>query len=248
MNLTKNTILITGGATGIGYAMAEEFVHLGNTVIICGRRAKQLEEAKKKLPMIITKVCDVSVRKEREELLDWAIKEFPALNILINNAGIQREVHFNRGIYTHQEVALEIETNLTAPIHLSALFISKLTDQPFSAIINISSGLAFTPLAITPVYCATKAALHSFSLSLRHQLSRTTTQVYEIIPPIVDTELDHGARDKREQTDRGMKPKEFAVLALEALKKDVKEAVIGMAADLRNKREELFNAINRQPA
>ncbi len=247
MKLTDNTILITGGATGIGLALAEEFNRLGNTVIICGRRAAKLEEAKRKLPGLITKECDVSVRKEREELLNWAIKDFPELNILINNAGIQREVRLNRGVYTQDEVAKEIETNLTAPIHLSALFISKLTTQPFSAIINVTSGLAFTPLAITPVYCATKAALHSFTLSLRHQLAKTSTKVYEIIPPIVDTELDQGARDKRQQTDRGMKPKEFAMLATDALKSDVGEIAIGMAADLRNRREELFNAINRQP-
>ncbi|NNM94579.1 MAG: SDR family NAD(P)-dependent oxidoreductase [Bacteroidia bacterium] len=247
MKLTDNTILITGGATGIGFALAGEFIRLGNTVIICGRRENKLAEAKHKLPRLITRVCDVSVRKDREELMDWAFGNFPALNVLVNNAGIQREVRFNKGIYTHNDVAKEIETNLTAPIHLSALFISKLTAQPASAIVNVSSGLAFTPLAITPVYCSTKAALHSFTLSLRYQLSNTATEVYELIPPIVDTELDQGARDKRQLNDRGMKPREFALLAIEALGKGVKEAAIGMAADLRQKREELFNAINRQP-
>lgn len=245
MQLTDNTILITGGATGIGFALAEEFVRLGNTVIICGRRENKLEEAKKKLPRLITKVCDVSVRKEREELMDWAIKNFPGLNILVNNAGIQREVTFNQGLYKQDEVSKEIETNLTAPIHLCALFISKLTTQPSSAIINISSGLGFTPLAITPVYSATKAAIHSFTMSLRHQLAKTSTKVFEIVPPIVDTELDQGARDRRQQADRGIKPKEFAVQAIEVIKNDIFDAAIGMAVNLRREGEKLFPMLNR---
>jgi uncharacterized oxidoreductase len=245
MQLTDNFILITGGGTGIGLAMAEELVRMGNTVIICGRRANKLEEAKKKMPRLHTKVCDITIRSEREELMDWTIKNFPPLNVLINNAGIQREVPFTSGVYKHDEVAKEIETNITAPIHLSALFISKLTVQPYSAIINISSGLAFTPLAVAPVYSASKAAIHSFSMSLRHQLRNTNTRVFEIIPPIVDTELDMGARERRQQADRGIKPAEFAHLAIDFIKNDVYEAAIGMAVNLYQGREEVFPMLNR---
>jgi uncharacterized oxidoreductase len=245
MQLSNNTILITGGATGIGLSLAEEFLKLGNTVIICGRRESKLNETKQKYPSIHIRVCDVSKKNEREELSKWALTNFPELNILINNAGIQREVSFTSGSYNHEEVSKEIETNLTAPIHLSALFTSQLIKQKQSAIINVSSGLGFTPIAIMPVYCATKAAIHSFSLSLRHQLSKTSVKVFELIPPIVDTELDQGARDKRNQTDRGMKPAEFAMQAINALKEDIYEAPIGMAAGLRQKREEMFPMLNR---
>ena len=245
MQLTDNFILITGGGTGIGFALAEEFIRMGNTVIICGRRANKLDEAKKKMPRLHTKVCDITVRSQREELMDWATKEFPPLNVLINNAGIQREVPFTGGVYKQDEVAKEIETNITAPIHLSALFISKLTVQPHSAIINISSGLAFTPLAIAPVYSASKAAIHSFSLSLRYQLRNTNTKVFEIIPPIVDTELDMGARERRQQADRGIKPADFAHQAIDFIKNNVYEAAIGMAVNLYQKREEVFPMLNR---
>ncbi len=185
-------------------------------------------------------------QKDREDLFKWASDNFPAMNVLINNAGIQRETFFFDNTYNHSEVTKEIETNLTAPIHLSSLFIPLLTKQKDeAAIINITSGLAFTPLALTPVYCATKAAMHSFSLSLRYQLKRTNIKVFEFIPPIVDTELDQGARDKRYQADRGIKPREFVGPAMNALNKDIFEAAVGMASNLWLKREELFSMLNR---
>ena len=243
MQLFDNTILITGGATGIGLALAEQFVQLDNTVIICGRREQKLIEARAKCPELNIRVCDVTSLKERESLMHWVLDNFPKLNILINNAGIQNNLELAHPIDI-AAVQRETETNFIAPIHLSNLFTKHLKNQPDSAIINISSGLAFTPLAFMPVYCATKAALHSFSLSLRYQLSKTSISVFEIAPPTVDTELDGGARNQREQRDRGIKPEEFAQLAIEAIQNDVYEAAIGFAAGLKLKREELFNKLN----
>lgn len=249
MKINGNTILITGGATGIGFALAEAFVREDNEVIICGRREDKLREAKSKLPQIHTKVCDLSKRKEREALYNWVKSNFKDLNILVNNAGIQRMVDFKKGIFNLSEGENEIDINLTAPIHLSAYFIPDLLKQKDSAIINISSGLAFVPIAAMPIYCATKAAMHSFSVSIRHQLRDTSIKVFEVIPPIVDTELDKGTRDERGQEDKGIPPAEVAKATLKAIEKDEYEIVIGMAQNLqmgsRNDPEKIFQGINQ---
>jgi uncharacterized oxidoreductase len=233
MKASGNTILITGGATGIGFSMAEAFVKAGNEVVICGRRENKLKEAKNKLPTIHTRVCDLSKAKEREALFNWVSSNFKSLNILVNNAGIQRMIDFKKGAADLLNGEDEIEVNLKTYVHLAAYFIPLLMKQKEAAIINVSSGLGFIPLAICPVYCATKAAVHSFSLSLRHQLKNTPIKVFEIIPPIVDTELDKGARDRRGQTDRGIPPAEIAKAALKALGTDEFEVAVGMAENLR---------------
>jgi uncharacterized oxidoreductase len=248
MKTKDNTILITGGATGIGLALAEALLKEGNQVIICGRREERLREAKNKLLKLQIKVCDVAGEEHRNDLFEWITTEFPGTNVLINNAGIQRQIDFKKGIEELQAGEDEIETNLRAPIHLSALFIPHLMKQEEAAIINISSGLGFVPIAIMPVYCATKAATHSFSLSLRHQLKDTPIKVFEIIPPTVDTELDKGARARRGQKDRGIKPEEVAAAALPALATDQYELAVGRAEWLRmesrKEPEQAFQMIN----
>jgi len=249
MKINGNTILITGGATGIGFALAEAFVREDNEVIICGRKEHKLREAKSKLPQIHTRVCDLSKGKEREALYNWIKSNFIDINILVNNAGIQRMVDFKKGIFNLSEGENEIDINLTAPIYLSAYFIPDLLRQKESAIINISSGLAFVPIAVMPIYCATKAAMHSFSVSIRHQLRDTSIKVFEVIPPIVDTELDKGSRDERGQEDKGISPSEVSTATLKALEKDEYEIAIGMAQNLRmgarNNPEQIFQSINQ---
>ena len=189
MNFGNNTALITGGASGIGLSLASHFVQKGSTVIICGRNKNRLEEAKVKHPQITTYVCDVANSDDRISMFIWISSQFPNLNILVNNAGIQR-----RGLQLMQQQSWEtlneeITINLEAPIHLSMLFIPQLIKQENPAIINVTSGLAFVPLSIAPIYSATKAALHSFTLSLRQQLIDTPISVIEIIPPAVNTDL-----------------------------------------------------------
>jgi len=233
MKISGSTILITGGATGIGFALADAFSEAGNEVIICGRRQEKLDEAKGRLPKVNAIQCDISNAKERSALFDWTVKNFPHLNILVNNAGIQRQIDFRKGTKTLSAGEDEIETNFRAPVHLAALFIPHLMKQQEAAIVNVSSGLAFIPLAAVPVYCATKAAIHSFSLSLRHQLKETSIKVFEIIPPIVDTELHKGERERRGQKDRGIKPKEVALATLQALETDDYELAVGRAKSLR---------------
>jgi uncharacterized oxidoreductase len=248
MRTTGNTILITGGATGIGLALAEVFLKEGNEVVICGRREHKLVEAQRSLPQLHIKVCDAAGMENRTALFEWAIANFAKLNILVNNAGIQREVDFRKGTADLLAAEDEVEINLQAPIHLSALFIPHLMQQPEAAILNISSGLGFVPIARMPVYCATKAALHSFSWSLRHQLKDTSVRVFEVIPPTVDTELDQGARARRGQTDRGIPPAEVAEATLRALGKDEFEAAVGRAQFIRdgarNEPEQTFQRMN----
>lgn len=249
MKTNGNTVLITGGATGIGFSLAESFVKSGNEVIICGRRVNKLEEAKIKLPQIHTKKCDLSNEEERKQLYEWASSNFKNINILVNNAGIQRMIDFKKGTQDLFAGEDEIEINLKAYINMSAYFIPTLMKQKEAAIINISSGLGFIPLAIVPVYCATKAAIHSFSLSLRHQLKDTSVKVFEVIPPTVDTDLDKGARAQRGQKDRGIPPAEVAKATIDGLEKDEYEIAVGMAQNLRmsarNNPEQMFQNINR---
>lgn len=249
MKATGNTILITGGATGIGFAIAEALVAADNEVIICGRRQSRLKEAKNRLPRIHIRACDLSKDKERKSLFDWVSSNFSQTNILINNAGIQRMIDFNEGTDDLFDGEDEIEVNLKATVYLSAYFIPLLSKHKEAAIINISSGLAFIPLAAMPVYCATKAAIHSFSLSLRHQLRDTSIKVFEIIPPMVDTELDKGARGERGQEDRGMPPAEVAKATIKAMENNEYEVAVGMAKNLRtgsrNNPEQLFQSMNR---
>jgi uncharacterized oxidoreductase len=188
MNLHGNTVLVTGGASGIGLALARRFLDAGNVVIICGGREDKLREAKGIDGRFRTIACDLAQEPERLRLSDWATVNFPALNVLVNNAGIQRRLRLAEQedwTQTRQELAI----NLEAPIHLTRLLLPHLTTHARGAVINVTSGLAFAPLARTPIYSATKAALHSFTLSLRHQLRGSAISVIEIVPPAVDTDL-----------------------------------------------------------
>jgi uncharacterized oxidoreductase len=243
MKTSGNTVLITGGGSGIGLALAEALLQRRNGVIICGRRRERLQAVKKRLPEIHIRVCDVSGARSRYALVDWLVSEFKDLNLLVNNAGIQRPVDFLKGPRDLEDADEEIATNLTAPIHLSALLIPHLKCKKEAAIVNISSGLAFTPLAAAPVYCATKAAVHSLSLSLRHQLRDTSVQIFEVAPPMVSTELS-GTRKRPEETEHTMSPEAVAVGILDALERNDHEVALGAAAGLHAKREGLFRAIN----
>jgi len=244
MKTSGNSILITGGGSGIGLALAELMLDRGNKVIICGRRRDRLQEAKKRLPGLNIRVCDLSLPRSQRALTAWLLSEFKNLNILVNNAGIQRPVDFLRGHRHLPDADKEVATNLTAPIHLSALLIPHLRRKKEAAIINISSGLAFTPLAAVPVYCATKAAIHSLSLCLRHQLQNTSVRVFEVAPPMVATELS-GSRYRPDEDEDIMTSQAVAAGILDALKRDKFEVALGAAAHLRAQREGLFAAINQ---
>ncbi|MBC7920240.1 MAG: SDR family NAD(P)-dependent oxidoreductase [Ferruginibacter sp.] len=233
MNISNNTVLITGGATGIGFALAKDFIAKNNTVIICGRRAAKLDEAKKTLPQVITYPCDISDANQRRELFGFCATNYPEINVLVNNAGVQREINFLKGEAEYRDGDNEITINLEASIHLTALFVPHFLQRSHAAIVNVTSGLGIVPLRITPVYSATKAGLHSFSISLRQQLNGTPVKVFEIIPPIVDTDLDRGARDKRGQQDKGIQPEMVSKEAIKGMAKDTYEIPVGMVKVLR---------------
>lgn len=185
MKLTHNTILITGGASGIGLGLTERFIQENNTVIICGRREDALREVAARFPSVITKVCDLSLEEERVALFDWVKEHHGDLNVLINNAGIQNWINPADADF-YQKAKQEIAINTLAPIHLTSLFLQL---SSLTTIINVSSGLAFVPLSKVPVYCGTKAFLRSFTLSLRHLLQPKDIEVIEMIPPALNTDL-----------------------------------------------------------
>src|SRR5919107_4438072 len=243
MQIIGNKILITGGTSGIGLAFAKEFLQLGNKVIICGRRQTRLAEIQQQHKEIVTRACDVAKSKDREELADWVIGNFPDVNILINNAGVQLLTDLTKPVDLLR-VNSEVETNFIAPIHLSSLFAQHFAAKKEAAIINISSGLAFVPLSFMPVYCATKAAIHSLTLSMRHQLKNTSIKVFEIAPPAVDTELGSDRRQDKSQSHGGLPVSEFIEEAMEAIKNDILEAPIAGAKNSREKREALFSFMN----
>jgi len=244
MKTSGNTVLITGGGSGIGLALTEALVRSGNQVVICGRRRDRLKAVQARMPGVHFRVCDVSKARSRQSMVDWLLSEFRQLNVLINNAGIQRQVNFLKGPKDLREADNEVATNLMAPIHLSAQLLSNLRKKKEAAIVNISSGLAFTPLAFVPVYCATKAAVHSWSLSLRHQLRNTSVRVFEVAPPMVATALA-GERHRPEVGDYVMSAEAVADGVLKALGENRYEVALGAAANLLAEREKAFSAINR---
>ena len=234
MNISGNTVLITGGATGIGLAMAEAFLKGGSEVIICGRREARLIEARKKHPEFHIRTCDVSDVSNCKALAGWVGTNFKNLNILVNNAGVQRDIDFTKGIDGFLAGESELRINLEAPIILSGIFVPLLIGKTEPAIVNVSSGLGFVPAARMPVYSATKAGLHAFSMALRHQLSKVGIKVFEVVPPAVDTELNPEGRAQRGNFKVDLKPDEFTAAVIRDLAADVFEIGYGMSAGMLN--------------
>jgi uncharacterized oxidoreductase len=189
MKTTGNTILITGGGSGIGRGLAEAFHKLGNKVIIAGRRKQVLDETVAANPGMASAILDIEDAPSIRTFAAKLTADFPALNVVINNAGIMRPENFLTQSADVADAEATITTNLLGPIRLTAALLPHLLKQPHATIMTVASGLAFVPMAITPTYNATKAAIHSYTQALRYQLKSTNVEVLELVPPYVQTEL-----------------------------------------------------------
>lgn len=213
MKLKQRTILITGGTSGIGLELARQLLARGNTVLVTGRDAGKLDAAKRALPEVQTFQSDVSDPAAITSLYAEVVRRFPALDTLVNNAGIMRNLNLNQD-RDLSDVTREVETNLNGPVQMIQQFLPHLKKSPSALIVNVSSGLAFVPMSASPVYSATKAAMHSLSQSLRAQLADTGVTVVELAPPGVETPL---YRTEFEAETRGQKAMPADVLARKAI-------------------------------
>ena len=250
MKTIDNTILITGGGSGIGRGLAEAFHRLGNQVIIAGRGQKTLNETTAANPGMKSVTLDVSDPKSIQSFAAQAMKDYPSLNVLINNAGMMQPENLLEKLDDLSDAEKTVTTNLLGPIRLTAALLPSLWKQPRATIMNVSSGLAFVPLAMTPIYCATKAAIHSYTQSLRYQLKATKVEVVELIPPYVQTTL---MGDQQADDPRAMPLDDFIAEVMEILKTQpgVKEVCVKNVYPLRfaaeggqEKYDQFFNQFN----
>lgn len=232
MKMTGNTMLITGGGSGIGRALAEAFHKLGNTVVIAGRRQNALQETTKANPGMKSAVLDITNGESIRAFANEIAKDFPALNVVVNNAGIMRPENLLEEPVDLQDAEATVTTNLLGPIRMTAALLPQLKKQPEATIMTVTSGLAYLPMAMTPTYCATKAAIHSYSLTLRYQLRGTNVEVLELVPPYVQTEL-MGSRQANDP--RAMPLKEFIDETMRILKEqpEAKEILVDRVLPLR---------------
>jgi uncharacterized oxidoreductase len=221
MQITNNTILITGGGSGIGLSLARAFSRHKNTVIICGRNPAKLEAVQKQDPDIITFVCDITNDQEQQHLINAVMQKYPQLNVLVNNAGIQHNYDFTDGKDHTNLIDQETNINFLAHMKLTDRLLPAFMKRQNAAIVNVSSALAVVPKQSAPIYCATKAAIHNFSKALRYQLENTPVKVFEVIPTLVDTEMTKG-RGKNK-----VGPDFLAAESLRAIETDKYEIPIG---------------------
>ena len=221
-------VFVTGGNSGLGKSLAEAYYRKGSIVIIGGRNQEALDAVAQECPGMATRLIDLSDRGSIRECADWLKAEHPDLNLLINNAGIQKVLKFDREL-EEAELCAEVDVNFTGLLLLTNALLPTLLAQPKAGIINVTSGLAYVPLASTPVYCATKAALRSFSTSLRYQLRGTGVSVIEVIPPKVNTALH---RDQEAEIP-GMSVEDFLQQTLVGLNDGQEQIFVGRARYLR---------------
>lgn len=230
MKLTGNTIFITGGGSGIGRALAEALHGLGNQVIISGRRKGHLAEVTAANPGMQSVELNVEDPASIAAVAAKLIAEYPALNVVINNAGIMSPDNAD-GVMDDAQMASIITTNVMGPIRMTSALIEHLKQQPAATVIYTTSGLAFVPLAMTAVYSATKAAMHSYLMSQRYKLKGTNVKVLELAPPYVQTEL-MGA--EMAVDPRAMPLKDFIAETIQVLGTDADEVLVERVNMLRN--------------
>lgn len=232
MKLSGHTVLITGGGSDIGGGLAKAFHERGNKVIITGRREQVLKEFSAKFPGMEAYAMDVTKEADIQRLFEVISGKFPGLDVLVNNAGVGKMLDFTHPEDLPGNLFEEIDTNLKGLIRMTSAFLPLLSRQKQSTLINVSSGLAYMPLGLLPISCATKAAVHSFSMSLRYQMRNTPVKVIELVPPGVDTDFGKtpGAPEMK-YPKLGLEP--FILQTLKALESDRVELPIGQSKALR---------------
>ncbi|MDQ1185357.1 SDR family oxidoreductase [Agrobacterium larrymoorei] len=232
MKMTGNTILITGGGSGIGRALAEAFHALGNKVIISGRRQSALDEVTKANPGMVSAVLDATKAENIRTFAETLTRDHPELNVVINNAGIMKNEDI-AAAPDYLDIAEEtIATNLLAPIRLTAALLPHFLQKDNAAVLTVSSGLAFVPMVATPTYSATKSAIHAYSMALREQLKDTPVDVIEIAPPYVQTMLQG---EKQANDERAMPLDAFIAEVMDILtnRPEEKEVIVERCKPLR---------------
>jgi uncharacterized oxidoreductase len=233
MQMQGNTIFITGGSSGIGCALADAFHRRGSHIIISGRREDRLKEICARHPGMAYFVLDVTDPNSIRSVARKVTTDFPALNSVFNNAGVQMRAGFSAdGSLDEQSLETEITTNLFGPIRVAAAFLPHLAKQAGGTLVNVSSGLAFVPIARFPVYCATKAALHSWTMTLRYQWQKLGVKVIELIPPYVDTELGGPRKQAMNLGPQPMPIDAFIAETMKELESDADEIAIADAKKL----------------
>jgi uncharacterized oxidoreductase len=214
MRISGHTVLITGGASGIGYAIAQQLVQMNNKVIVVGRNPDKLAAAGRALPGLITLSYDISKEDDRLALVQQLAEQYGEVSILINNAGIQYQARFDESPPSLADIHQEMETNFVAVVRLSTLLIPAMLRQSEAAIINMSSGLAIAPKAGAAIYYASMAALSTFTRSLRYQQESSSIRVFDVLAPLVDTDMTRGrGRGK-------ISPQTFAIEMISGLERN----------------------------
>jgi uncharacterized oxidoreductase len=245
MELFGNTLLITGGASGIGLALAHAFAQRNNKVIVCGRDATKLAAAQRAVPGLEAKRCDLTVAAERDELVTWTLQRFPELNMLINNAGVVHSLDLRSDTFDFDLIRQEFAINLQVPIEITLHLLPYLKRRERAALVNVTTGQVYSPNAATPVYSAAKAGLHAWTQASRYQLRDTPVRVFEVLPPLVDTEMikELGATD-------AISPGEVADATLKAMAEDEEEIRIGPTKALyvvsRIAPQRVYRSLNRK--
>lgn len=227
MKVNGNTILLTGGTSGIGRELVRQLYELGNTLIVTSSNEKNLNKLNKEYPNISTIVCNLADTSSVQQLINKCLVDHNAINIIINNAGIQYNYIWTNELEGYDKITDEITINFTSPMHIIYGLLPLLTCKQNAAIVNVSSGLAFAPKKSAPIYCGTKAAMHNTTKALRYQLENTAIKVFEIIPPLVETPMTEG-RGKGKIT-----PKQLVDEFMKNFKNDKYESNIGKTKILR---------------
>lgn len=248
MILNNNTILITGGTSGIGFEIAKQLISKNNTIIVTGRNKEKLQSVTDRLPGVVPMHGDISNPDDVRKLYEKISKAYPKLNILINNAGIMDTINLQNHELSLGALTREIDINVKGSIWMNDMFLPLLKQNDNAATVTVTSGLAFVPLPISPVYCASKAALHSYTLSLREQLRNTNVKAFELAPPATETELLAGFNEEDMKGIATMSVEDMVHFFVKQFEKDTYEICPGQAKQLRFMSRFFPSFINKQLA